>query len=53
MTDKRKGWLADLTSGSTVAISGQYGAPPTLAKVDRITPTGRIVVGACEYNSNG
>ena len=43
--DKRQGWLKNLTHGSAVIVSvAEYGKKhASLATVDKITPTGRIV----------
>ena len=52
VTDKRKGWLAELTVGSLVIVYGNYGKKDT-GTVEKITPSGRIVVNGIQFNSEG
>ena len=44
--------LADLKPGDEVAIENQF-RPPYIRKIDRITPTGRIVVVGRTYRPDG
>lgn len=50
-TDKRKGWLAELTVGSLVIVSSRYGS--RVVKVEKITPSGRITASRCQFNPDG
>ena len=52
--DKRKGWLAELEVGSVVLLDrGSYHTFPTPAKVQKITPTGRMEVLGAKYSPEG
>lgn len=49
--DKRKGWLRELKVGDlvfTVNMREQY-----LQKVEKITPTGMMIVGGLRFDHNG
>lgn len=54
--DKRKGWLRDLKVGDKVFIvssKGVLGSTKTLAKVEKITPTGRLNVKGKQFPPSG
>ena len=44
-------WLKNLKVGDEVFVVGRWGK--SLSKVQRITPTGRIVVNNIQYNATG
>lgn len=50
--DKRTGWLLNLKVGDEVFTSN-CGMIRSLKRVDKITPTGRIVVGNETFDENG
>ena len=52
MTDKRRGWLAELEAGDLVIIEYPRSSS-TVKKVDKITPTGRINIEHYTFNQNG
>ena len=52
MTDKRRGWLAELKAGDLVIIEYPRNSS-TVKKVDKITPTGRINIESYVFNQNG
>ena len=52
MTDKRRGWLAELKVGDLVIIEDPRNSS-TVKKVDKITPTGRINIESYVFNQNG
>ncbi len=43
-----KDWIKNLKPGDQVTINGKY-----VKLVERVTPSGRIVVGGATYNSDG
>ena len=49
MTDKRRGWLAELKVGDLVIIEDPRNSS-TVKKVDKITPTGRINIESYVFN---
>lgn len=49
--DKRTGWLAELQVGDKVFVKNRYGT--RVAKVEKITPTGRVVADRIVFNPNG
>ena len=52
MTDKRRGWLAELKAGDLVIIEYPRSSS-TVKKVDKVTPTGRINIESYVFNQNG
>jgi hypothetical protein len=52
--DKRTGWLAELKVGHEVVVepANSY-SPITIAKVERITPTGILQVDGQRFNADG
>jgi hypothetical protein len=52
--DKREGWLRALKVGDKVIVNtgGHYGKK-YVKYVSKITPTGRIIVDATQYNERG
>jgi hypothetical protein len=52
--DQRKGWLADLKIGDKVFVA-VHGIDHTIERreITKITPIGRIVCGAWEFNPQG
>lgn len=53
--DKRQGWLRELKIGDEVAINcGNYGySDYKISTIEKITPTGRIVVGKSTFDHTG
>jgi len=53
--DKREGWLREVKVGDKIAVEyGQYGTGNyRIDKVDKITPTGRIVIENRTYDPEG
>jgi hypothetical protein len=49
--DKREGWLAELKAGDTVIVTDWY--RDFIRKVDRITPSGRIIIGELKFDNTG
>jgi hypothetical protein len=52
--DQRKGWLADLKEGDTVYFDvGRPGAYIGRAKIDKVTPGGKIRCGTTTFDAYG
>lgn len=44
-------WIKDLKPGDKVIVSSRYSE--SIKTVDRVTPSGRIVIGAITFNNDG
>lgn len=51
--DKREGWLRNLTVGDKVTVSRISDDEESIHEVQRVTPTGRIVVNGVRYEPDG
>ena len=52
--DKRRGWLAELTVGDSVIVHrGWMASNVSIKKVEKITPTGQLVVDGDRYGPDG
>lgn len=52
--DKREGWLKELRIASEVIVVGYgFGVTLKVQRIDRITPSGRLVIGGVYYNPKG